>query len=67
VGREKRGPVRFKLSSLYPLTAFAMVNVRDLAGVVNAWKLLISPDPRQELTVNPLHVYWFIQVNLLQW
>jgi hypothetical protein len=39
--------VRFKLSSLYPLNGFAMVNVRDLAGVVNAWKLLISPDPRQ--------------------
>ncbi len=46
--REKRGPVRFKLSSLYPLNGFAMVNVRDLAGVVNAWKLLISPDPRQK-------------------
>ena len=34
---------RFKLSSQYPLSAFAMVNVRDLAGITNAWKLLISP------------------------
>jgi len=44
--REKRGPVRFKLSSVYPLSTLAMVNVRDLAGVKHAWKLLISPDPR---------------------
>ena len=44
--REKRGPVRFKLSSIYPMSAIAMVNVRDLAGVKHAWKLLVSPDPR---------------------
>lgn len=44
--REKRGPVRFKLSSVYPLSTLAMVNVRDLAGVKFAWKLLVSPDPR---------------------
>jgi len=44
--REKRGPVRFKLSSVYPLSTLAMVNVRDLAGVKHAWKLLVSPDPR---------------------
>jgi len=44
--REKRGPVRFKMSSLYPISTIAMVNVRDLAGVKHAWKLLVTPDPR---------------------
>ena len=44
--REKRGPVRFQLSSVAPLASLAMVNVRDLAGVKHAWKLLVPPDPR---------------------
>jgi len=44
--REKRGPVRFKLSSVYPSSAIALVNVRDLAGIRHAWKLLVSPEPR---------------------
>merc|ERR1719350_77543 len=44
--REKRGPVRFKMSSIYPMSSIAMVNVRDLAGVKHAWKLLVTPDPR---------------------
>ena len=44
--REKRGPVRFQLSMVWPLPTLAMVNVRDLAGVKHAWKLLVSPDPR---------------------
>jgi len=44
--REKRGPVRFKLSSQYALSSCAMVNVRDLAGISNAWKLLVTPEPR---------------------
>ena len=44
--REKRGPVRFQLSTVWPLPTLAMVNVRDLAGVKHAWKLLVSPDPR---------------------
>ena len=44
--REKRGPVRFQLSSVAPLPSLAMVNVRDLAGVKHAWKLLVPPDPR---------------------
>jgi len=43
---EKRGPVRFKMSSIYPISTIAMVNVRDLAGVKHAWKLLVTPDPR---------------------
>ena len=44
--REKRGPVRFQLSSVVPLSTLAMVNVRDLAGVKHAWKLLVQPEPR---------------------
>ena len=44
--RDRRGPVRYKLSSVYPISTIAVVNVRDLAGVKNAWKLLVSPDAR---------------------
>jgi len=44
--RDRRGPVRYKLSSVYPVSTIAVVNVRDLAGVKNAWKLLVSPDAR---------------------
>jgi len=44
--RERRGPVRFKISSEYPMSGCAMVNVRDLAGIANAWKLLVTPEPR---------------------
>ena len=44
--RDRRGPVRYKLSSVYPVNTIAVVNVRDLAGVKNAWKLLVSPDAR---------------------
>eukprot|EP00088_Acartia_fossae_P007094 TRINITY_DN13295_c0_g1_i1.p1 TRINITY_DN13295_c0_g1~~TRINITY_DN13295_c0_g1_i1.p1 ORF type:complete len:737 (+),score=136.76 TRINITY_DN13295_c0_g1_i1:32-2242(+) len=44
--RERRGPVRFKISSEYGISGCAMVNVRDLAGIPNAWKLLVTPEPR---------------------
>jgi len=44
--REKRGPVRYKLDAVYPVSTIAVVNVRDLAGIKNAWKLLASPDNR---------------------
>jgi len=44
--RERRGPVRFKISSEYAISGCAMVNVRDLAGIANAWKLLVTPEPR---------------------
>ena len=37
---------RFKISSEYGMSGCAMVNVRDLAGIANAWKLLVAPDPR---------------------
>ena len=42
--RDRRGPVRFKLSAVYPVSTIAVVNVRDLAGIKNAWKLLAGPD-----------------------
>ena len=44
--RDRRGPVRFKLSAVYPVATIAVVNVRDLAGIKNAWKLLAGPDVR---------------------
>ena len=37
---------RYRLSSLYQLDQAPMVNVRDLAGVQNALKLLVQPEPR---------------------
>jgi len=43
---DRRGPVRYRLSSLYQLDQAPMVNVRDLAGVQNALKLLVQPEPR---------------------
>lgn len=43
---DRRGPVRYELSSQYLLSQAPVVNVRDLAGVPNAIKLLVSPHPR---------------------
>ena len=44
--RDRRGPVRYQLSAVYPVSAMAVVNVRDLGGIKNAWKLLAGADVR---------------------
>ena len=44
--RDRRGPVRYQLSAVYPVASMAVVNVRDLGGVKNAWKLLAGQDVR---------------------
>uniref|UniRef100_T1J4C7 Exocyst component Exo84 C-terminal domain-containing protein n=1 Tax=Strigamia maritima TaxID=126957 RepID=T1J4C7_STRMM len=42
----KRGPVRYKFQILYELESLAVVNVRDIGQLTNAFKLLMFPDTR---------------------
>ncbi|XP_072035094.1 LOW QUALITY PROTEIN: exocyst complex component 8-like [Amphiura filiformis] len=42
----RRGPVRYKYQALYELDSLAVVNVRDVGPVKNAFKLLMFPDQR---------------------
>lgn len=41
-----RGPVRFKFQVLYELDSLAVVNVRDVDTVKNAFKILKFPESR---------------------
>ncbi|XP_022090241.1 exocyst complex component 8-like isoform X2 [Acanthaster planci] len=42
----RRGPVRYKYQVLYELDSLAVVNVRDVGPVKNAFKILMFPDQR---------------------
>ncbi|CAI9734539.1 Hypothetical predicted protein [Octopus vulgaris] len=42
----RRGPVRFRFQGLYELDSLAVVNVRDVDTVKNAFKILMFPDSR---------------------
>ncbi|XP_071945087.1 exocyst complex component 8-like [Antedon mediterranea] len=42
----RRGPVRFKFQTLYELDSLAVVNVRDVGPVKNAFRILMFPDQR---------------------
>lgn len=42
----RRGPVRFKFQELYELDSLAVVNVRDVDTVKNAFKILKFPESR---------------------
>ncbi|XP_033642017.1 exocyst complex component 8-like isoform X2 [Asterias rubens] len=42
----RRGPVRYKYQALYELDSLAVVNVRDVGPVKNAFKILMFPDQR---------------------
>ncbi|XP_015123198.1 exocyst complex component 8 [Diachasma alloeum] len=42
----RRGPPRYKMQAVYNLQSLAIVNVRDLASVKLAFKLLAFPDTR---------------------
>ncbi|XP_013390682.1 exocyst complex component 8 [Lingula anatina] len=42
----RRGPVRYKFQVLYELDSFAVVNVRDMGSVRNAFKILMFPDSK---------------------
>lgn len=42
----RRGPMRYKFQSSYPISTLAVVNVRDLGNVKQAFKVLAFPDTR---------------------
>ncbi|CAG9104216.1 unnamed protein product [Plutella xylostella] len=42
----RRGPSRYKFQQSYPISAIAVVNVRDLGNVKQAFKVLAFPDTR---------------------
>ncbi|GBP27004.1 Exocyst complex component 8 [Eumeta japonica] len=42
----RRGPMRYKFQICYPISTLAVVNVRDLGNVKQAFKLLAFPDTR---------------------
>ncbi|XP_071500482.1 exocyst complex component 8-like [Diadema antillarum] len=42
--RNRRGPVRYKYQALFELDSLAVVNVRDVGPVKNAFKILRFPD-----------------------
>lgn len=42
----RRGPMRYKFQCSYPISTLAVVNVRDLGNVKQAFKVLAFPDTR---------------------
>lgn len=42
----RRGPMRYKFQASYPISTIAVVNVRDLGTVKQAFKVLAFPDTR---------------------
>lgn len=42
----RRGPMRYKYQASYPISTLAVVNVRDLGNVKQAFKVLAFPDTR---------------------
>lgn len=42
----RRGPMRYKFQACYPISTLAVVNVRDLGNVKQAFKVLAFPDTR---------------------
>ncbi|XP_049879092.1 exocyst complex component 8 [Pectinophora gossypiella] len=42
----RRGPMRYKFQASYPISTLAVVNVRDLGTVKQAFKVLAFPDTR---------------------
>lgn len=42
----RRGPMRYKFQTSYPISTLAVVNVRDLGTVKQAFKVLAFPDTR---------------------
>lgn len=42
----RRGPMRYKFQASYPISTLAVVNVRDLGTVKQAFKVLVFPDTR---------------------
>ncbi|XP_073948310.1 exocyst complex component Exo84 [Choristoneura fumiferana] len=42
----RRGPMRYKFQASYPISTLAVVNVRDLGNVKQAFKVLAFPDTR---------------------
>ncbi|CAH0713727.1 unnamed protein product, partial [Brenthis ino] len=42
----RRGPMRYKFQNSYPISTLAVVNVRDLGTVKQAFKVLAFPDTR---------------------
>ncbi|XP_072934406.1 exocyst complex component 8 [Epargyreus clarus] len=42
----RRGPMRYKFQTSYPISTIAIVNVRDLGTVKQAFKVLAFPDTR---------------------
>lgn len=42
----RRGPMRYKFQTCYPLSILAAVNVRDLGNVKQAFKILVQSDAR---------------------
>lgn len=42
----RRGPSRYKFKTSYPISAIAVVNVRDLGNMKQAFKVLAFPDTR---------------------
>ncbi|XP_046963780.1 exocyst complex component 8 [Vanessa cardui] len=42
----RRGPMRYKFQTCYPISTLAVVNVRDLGTVRQAFKVLAFPDTR---------------------
>ncbi|XP_067945624.1 exocyst complex component 8-like [Watersipora subatra] len=49
----KRGPIKYKFLALYELDSLAIVNVRDVGPVKNAFKVLMFPDTRIYQVDNP--------------
>lgn len=49
----RRGPVKYKFLALYELDSLAVVNVRDVGPVKNAFKVLMFPDTRMYQAENP--------------
>ncbi|KAK6175574.1 hypothetical protein SNE40_014007 [Patella caerulea] len=48
----RRGPVRYRFQGLYELDSLAVVNVRDVGPVKNAFKILMFPETRMYQTDN---------------
>ncbi|ESO87616.1 hypothetical protein LOTGIDRAFT_207015 [Lottia gigantea] len=46
----RRGPVRYRFQGLYELDSLAVVNVRDVGSVKNAFKILMFPETRMYQT-----------------
>lgn len=49
----RRGPVKYKYQALYELDSLAVVNVKDVGPMKNAFKVLMFPDTRMYQAENP--------------